>query len=257
MKRILHFKVHPNIIDLPRSMFWYEDKQAKALDMVDAISSGALTINQTRNLLNGDAYFITEDNGKTLTLVEEEDKRWKKELTEHIEFLEKRKIQLEKDKKEQEKILEKDNFVPEWINDQKKDFIAGYDNTMEELTKQANLDLAKQLFINKFTSKDPLEIKSNNEMIKNLTTKIYDFTFKGHDYKFKHSARNQSSCPHCDAKASDFCWSSTKDKEAYIGKKQLTDEMYALCFECPKCFNKFYYHKYAREIEQEEKINKT
>lgn len=244
-QEILHFKVHPSILNLPRQMFWYEDKQAKAIDIMDVLTSGEITIRQVRNLLNGDAYFITEDDGETLTLVEKEDKEWKKELKEHIEFLERRKIELEKEKKEQRKILEKDQF---FFGEDKEAFEITHNNTMEELTKNANLNLAKGLFMQKWTSKDKAEKEACDELIKDLKNKVFDFIFKGHEYKFKHSARNQSECPHCEHKASDgFMWDETRDKKAFIGKKKLGDDMYAYCFECPKCFNKFFYHNKLRK----------
>lgn len=84
--KTLHFRVHPNIIEIPRHLFWYENKQRVALDFMDDLSSGKLTIKQTKKLLDGDAYFITKDDGKTLTLVNEVDKEWKKELQSYLAF---------------------------------------------------------------------------------------------------------------------------------------------------------------------------
>ena len=73
--------------------------------------------------------------------------------------------------------------------------------------------------------------------------KSYHFIFKGHEYTVVDSARHQGRCPHCDNKAKDgFMYDAYEDKEAFIGYYKVDEDNYILCFECPKCFEKFYYH---------------
>jgi hypothetical protein len=82
--------------------------------------------------------------------------------------------------------------------------------------------------------------KESADILKQLETKQFTFVFKGHEYTVNDSARNQSECPHCGNQTGDgSIWSI--ESEAYIGvyvnKKDIMR-----CFECPKCFEKFFYH---------------
>ena len=75
------------------------------------------------------------------------------------------------------------------------------------------------------------------KLIKQIGNKSFNFIFKGHEYTYRDSARDQSRCPHCGNQTADGrCW---KEKSAeYIGT---TTDIF-VCFECPKCFEKFFYH---------------
>jgi len=111
----------------------------------------------------------------------------------------------------------------------------------EEDQKQANLTMAKSIFIQNTMEKDPLSKKANEELIKTFAAKLYSFDYNGHSYTYKDSARNQSMCPHCDLKAPDGSFWRIKDK-GYIGYYDFKQGEVAVCFECPECFEKFYYH---------------
>ena len=119
--------------------------------------------------------------------------------------------------------------------------IANYQD--EELKqKQANLDIAKNIFIANSLEKDPKKKKMNDELLQSFVGKEYSFTYKNHEYTFKDSARNQRECPHCEFKAPDGSFWNERDS-AYIGYYDgFKDGNVAVCFECPECFDRFYYH---------------
>jgi hypothetical protein len=248
--KILHFKVHPNIINLPRQMFWMEDKQIEAIEMLDAISSGALTINQCTSLLKGDAYFITEDEGKTLTLVEEPDIKWQEELAKHKDFLEQNKKGdlrlkefLDDEYHDNEERRFSINEIKTVISGAVASSIKTKDVSIEEqMALETNRNLAKEMFIKKWETKDPGEKEALDNLSKKFANTIYTFDFNGHHYTYNDSARNQSRCPHCDAICKNTLWNKKDDKKAFIGTAHLNSDIYAHCFECPKCFEKFYYH---------------
>ena len=77
------------------------------------------------------------------------------------------------------------------------------------------------------------------KLLEKIASKPFHFQFQGHEYTVSDSARNQSECPHCGAESPGYCWS--KDDKAFIGQKKVGDEV-CYCFECPKCFEKFFYH---------------
>lgn len=114
------------------------------------------------------------------------------------------------------------------------------DEMLEELQKKANLDIAKQMFCMNFSEKDPEMKKASNELIKSFANKEYSFVFKGHNYTYNDSARNQGRCPHCDAKSKNYIWD--KKDEGYLGYHDFGGNQVAVCFECPECFENFYYH---------------
>ena len=254
--KTLHFTVDPSILNLPRQMFWYEDKQEKALNIMDSLVNGQATPEQIRMLLDGDAYFITEDAGKTLTMITEIDKEWKKEVEERKEYLKKRKekASLEESDRErytkevQRKILKETDELDDEDEEtealeREQRILDHQDNVLERMTKNANEEIAKRAFIMGFTSKDKGEKEACETLVKEFTSKQFDFVFKGHEYTYKHSARNQSRCPHCDQQSGDgFIWDPKRDKDAYIGTYKQNDIINAICFECPKCFKKFFYH---------------
>ncbi len=85
--------------------------------------------------------------------------------------------------------------------------------------------------------------------VKSEAQKMFNFVYKGHNYTIKDSARNQGQCPHCDYEAPNNFWKP--DNKAFIGHKIFgkklnilgkQEKAYAACFECPKCFKKFFYH---------------
>jgi uncharacterized protein YggL (DUF469 family) len=68
------------------------------------------------------------------------------------------------------------------------------------------------------------------EKIAKITGKVYNFVYKGHEYTHNDNSMDFKSCPHCD--------SEDKSEIGYYGSGQ--DRI--ICFECNKCFEKFYYH---------------
>ncbi len=81
----------------------------------------------------------------------------------------------------------------------------------------------------------------NKKRARSLIYKVFEFVYKGHHYTFQHSARDQSACPHCGFTRG-YTWNPIKDNDSFIGEYQ-EGEGSIFCFECPKCFGKFYYHK--------------
>jgi hypothetical protein len=66
--------------------------------------------------------------------------------------------------------------------------------------------------------------------------------FQGHEYTFNDRAQDQGRCPHCGELAPDgHFWKAHDD--AFIGYKQISRNFTIFCFECPKCFKKFFYHE--------------
>lgn len=63
-----------------------------------------------------------------------------------------------------------------------------------------------------------------------ITEKVYNFVYRGHEYTHSDNSMDYKSCPHC----------NSKDKEE-IGYYASGRGRIA-CFECNKCFEKFYYH---------------
>jgi hypothetical protein len=179
--RTLHFTVHPSIINLPRSLYWYEEKQDKAFKILDSLSCGKLNLNQCKDLLEGDAYFITEDGGRTLTLINKPDKEWKKELTEHKKFLEKREKERIKEKEEQQRQLY-DKTVTEELETLQRDVnimkgLNALDNPINEerKIKDFNTGMAKQIWFEEFKEKDP-EKKQNLKLLReSFQNKTYNF----------------------------------------------------------------------------------
>lgn len=74
--------------------------------------------------------------------------------------------------------------------------------------------------------------------------KVYNFVFKGHNYIPSDRADNQGMCPHCSCQAPDnFMFDAKRDKELFIGYYKVDEMNCIACFECPECFEKFYYHQ--------------
>lgn len=80
--------------------------------------------------------------------------------------------------------------------------------------------------------------------------KNYRFVYRGHEYTVEDSARCQDECPHCGHKKphtdSTVFWD--EEDEGYIGT--YTDGRDEIrCFECQRCFEKFFYHWTFEEVE--------
>ena len=116
-----------------------------------------------------------------------------------------------------------------------------FDESLEEQQKKFNLKIATKMFINNISEKDKEKKKINNDIINTFAIKIYSFVFKDHQYIFNDSARNQTECPHCGCNAPDGSFWRVIDK-GYIGYCDFGTKEVAVCFECPECFEKFYYH---------------
>lgn len=119
--------------------------------------------------------------------------------------------------------------------------LKGGGDLLEDMQKEANLQIAKAMFISGVGETDSEKKKANNEMIKKFATKMYTFIFEGHQYTFDDSARNQGRCPHCENQAKDGSFFKYKE-DGYIGYHDFKQGEVAVCFECQECFEKFYYH---------------
>jgi len=269
----LHFTVDPSILNLPRQMYWYENKEKEALRFLHVLCSGGLNTQQCYDLFNGDAYFITKDGGVSLTLVEKKDLDWIKEVEERKRYLE---------KKAKEEEYNKSHPFCKYDSEPECKYCAednrclysryrGYKTTLTECEggecyfdnygekEQAlsELNIDSDIFMESMQRQANIRIgcmlaegkdKVSKDLAKKFLNKQYDFLYKGHQYTINDSARNQSECPHCSERSPDrYAWKLT-DK-GFIGKHNLNDIEYALCFECPKCFKKFYYHNEIESVD--------
>lgn len=238
MIKKLHFRVHPNIISVAREHYLYNNRIKDAYEFIETLSGGVLGISQATKLLEGDAYLTTEDDGETLNYIEKEDAEYKKEFLKHKEFL---KTQKEREERKKE---ESENYEDD-IEEEKPSILSvSPDKMLEAMTRQSNIKIGCLL-----AEKND---KINNDMAKKFFNKQYEFDFNGHHYTYNDNARNQSECPHCGFQSTDNMW-RMKDK-AFIGKIKLNDYEYALCFECPKCFEQFYFHNDVYFIEKYAKL---
>ena len=71
--------------------------------------------------------------------------------------------------------------------------------------------------------------------------------FKGHEYTRADRAGHQGKCPHCGENAPDGSFWQASDK-AFIGHKKVNNIRSIFCFECPRCFEKFFYHQFNDEV---------
>ena len=274
MLKKLSFRVDPNILSIPRQMYWYEDKEKEALHFLHVLCSGCLNTQQCYDLLNGDAYFITKDEGITLTLVQEIDSDWQEEVNQRKKYLEEKKKEEEYNKnhpfckygsESKCKYCAEDNrcLYSRFIGykaghtymsheggecyfnnhqEEEESSLLDSDNLLESLQRQANIRIGCALA----EGKD----KVSKDLAKKFLNKKYDFIFKGHQFTLKDSARDQTRCPHCNERSSDGNLWKITDK-SFIGKHKLNDIEYALCFECPKCFEKFYYHQEIQDVDRQ------
>lgn len=252
MRKTLHFTVHPNILNIIRQAYWYEDRKEWAMKCMKAIGS-EMTLKLADQLLGGDAHFITEDGGKTLTVVFENEKEFKKELQKHMKFKAKQKKRHEKLKRELE--LKKDKLKYGYFSTpsdagiqmqvsliEKQIEKAKSDISSADRLSASNNNIARQIRLEAMNEKDPYQREILMSLNKQFNNKVFEFVFKGKHYTAQDSARSQSHCPHCDAMGSDGFWNPMSDKKSFVGVKKLGHGNVALCFECPKCFEKFYYH---------------
>jgi hypothetical protein len=83
--------------------------------------------------------------------------------------------------------------------------------------------------------------------------KTFNFVYKGHEYTYNDSARNQSECPHCGASNGDIRLIDPirdGDDFAFMGYKRLNEDTYAVCFHCQNCFNYLFYHMDSITVNQ-------
>jgi len=274
---IMHFKVcGEGITRLIRDIYLYENKE-KAWNIIGTMHG--ITINQSKAVFYGDAEFINDKKDDSIVLlVYKENKEWKKTFDDHIKFLEEREKRsrfitenarlLAIDYEDMTEIEAKDwiiraeplsknstrsiiTIAKELIlknisakntkKDNQREKVYDTLPISEETQKKADLDIAKKIFISNVSETDKEQKKVNEELMKKFAGKLYSFDFKGVSYTFKDSARNQGQCPHCDNQASDgFFWKETD--EGYIGYYDFKQGEVAVCFECPECFETFYYH---------------
>jgi len=77
----LHFTVGYGLDDLVRQAYWFEKRQAWALDTLGCLHG--ITEEQKMSVINGDAKLIPNEDGTLLQLVFEEDKEFKEKMREH------------------------------------------------------------------------------------------------------------------------------------------------------------------------------
>lgn len=82
----LHFRVSPNIIGIIRQAYWMENRQEWAKETLRCFDG--ITEPQMMDLLKGNAYFVTHDDGETLELVKSPDFEWKAELQKFLKWQE-------------------------------------------------------------------------------------------------------------------------------------------------------------------------
>lgn len=285
----LSFKVcGEGLTTLVRDIYLYED-QAKAWNIMGTLHG--LSIDQATAVFEGRGKFITDpDDDSLLCFVDEVDEEWQREYAEHKAHLKDVAKEEEEDKEITLVAMDLQSTHDELSLEEAKDFVlrakqnnknstrplvklakelmvktkmaelrkeedAIGDDLLERMTKEANMTLAKSIFINNFAEKDPDKKKAGDELVKSLTNKQYSFIFKGKEYTYKDSARNQGRCPHCDEQAPDHHFWQTKDS-AYVGMHSFGNGFFAACFECPACFEKFYYHKTQEDVDLDEQHEK-
>lgn len=87
-KEILHFTVHPNIINIIRQAYWYEEGRKEwAMDCLRSLG-GNMTFDTAYDLLEGKNGLTTNADGKTLSLTNKPDLKFQKELAKHKKFIE-------------------------------------------------------------------------------------------------------------------------------------------------------------------------
>jgi len=95
----------------------------------------------------------------------------------------------------------------------------------------------KQTEMARFSGEDKGVVETGEDIM----SKCFRFIYKGHEYSYRDSARAINACPHCGfTKPTHDIFEENSDY--YLGSKSLDDTFKAVCFECPKCFKKFFYH---------------
>ena len=80
------------------------------------------------------------------------------------------------------------------------------------------------------------------DLINRRKDKVFNFIFKGHEYTASDSARNQSTCPHCEYhNLSGRMFDKDSEGVLFIGTKDFGNHT-AECFECGSCFKRFFFH---------------
>ena len=115
-------------------------------------------------------------------------------------------------------------------------------NNEEIVARYSNSYIASQFEMQSSQAKNKKDQDRLRKTAMQFRRKEYSFTFKNHNYTYGDSARVQSKCPHCENSSSNgYCWSV--EDEAFIGAYKLNEYQMALCFECPLCHEKFFYHQ--------------
>ena len=242
MKKIksLHFTIGNGLDNLARQGYWFEDKQEWALKLLDCLCMG-ITKKQKMDVLNGDAKIIGIKKGTMTKLVYEENKEFKKEILEHFKFLKEQKKQKKKGKKHLDFCGNKYSHCK---FNSRNSCCFGMRNNYGCYLDNPDL-IQKRIITDTNLRLDALMSGESHavELIDEITIKkVFEFIFKGHHYTINDSARNQSECPQCEHKSKGYIWNKKDDKKAFIGIKEINKKQYIHCFECPKCFKKFFYH---------------
>ena len=81
----LHFRISEGLFEIIRSAYWYENRKKwanRCLDCLDGITKA-----QKKRFLSGDAVLLAIKKGTVVEYQEREDTSFKKELTEHLNWL--------------------------------------------------------------------------------------------------------------------------------------------------------------------------
>jgi len=240
MQKLMHFTVGNDLDDLARQGYWFEDRKEWAKDLIKNLCCG-ISNKQITDVLNGDADVIAIENGTRTSLVYEENKEFKLKLKNHLEFLEEKKKDKIKAKRQMDFCGDdyrycKFNMSNKCCFGLRNGYGCFFDNPkiMDEM-----LQTGMNMRLNALGS----GVGHAVDLVDDMTIKkIFDFVFRGHHYTIKDSARNQSECPHCSYNSKGDIFKPDTDKKAFIGVHKISDKQYIYCFECPKCFNKFFYH---------------
>jgi hypothetical protein len=236
----LHFKIGDGLDILARNGYWFEDRKEWAIELIKNLCFG-ISDKQIHDVLNGDAKILGK--GDYTELVYEEDLEFKEKLKEHLEFLKQQKIKEEFAKK-------RAKFCQDTCGNSDCRYCSGHKCCFGMISQwgcYANNEskIDKQIDFTVFMRRGALASNQSHafDLVNDMTiAKVFDFDFENHHYTINDSARNQSECPHCGERSKGVMWNNKEDKESFLGTKELARKQFAWCFECPKCFKKFFYH---------------
>jgi len=86
-----------------------------------------------------------------------------------------------------------------------------------------------------------------SKLTKEITEKVFNFVFNGHEYTASDSSRAQNTCPHCNYKnPSGMMFKEHSPGVIFLGEKDFGNYV-VHCFECLQCGKYFYYHLWEEQ----------